>query len=170
MRYHNITHDDMKNGNGLRVVLWLSGCNHHCDGCQNPITWNPCDGILFDEKAKRELFDQLDKDYISGITFSGGDPLHESNISGVKKLIREIKDKYPSKDIWVYTGYYYNDIVCLYPERFELIKLCDILVDGEFIKELADTNYHWAGSTNQNIIDIRKTLLNSRVTLYEESN
>lgn len=70
MRYHNITKDDMKNGDGLRVVLWLAGCEHHCPGCQNPITWNPEDGLEFDEAAKKEIFDQLDKDYVSGITFS----------------------------------------------------------------------------------------------------
>ena len=76
MRYHNITKDDMLNGDGLRVVLWVAGCSHHCKGCQNPITWDPDGGIPFDEAAKQEIFEQLDKDYISGITFSGGDPLH----------------------------------------------------------------------------------------------
>lgn len=87
MRYHNITKDDMKNGDGLRVVLWLSGCSHKCPGCHNPITWDPNDGLLFDDAAKKEIFDQLDKDYISGITFSGGDPLHEANYEEVGKLI-----------------------------------------------------------------------------------
>ena len=79
MRYHNITKDDMLNGDGLRVVLWVAGCGHHCKGCQNPITWDPNGGIPFDDAAKAEIFEQLDKDYISGITFSGGDPLHEAN-------------------------------------------------------------------------------------------
>ena len=73
MRYHNITKDDMLNGDGLRAVLWLAGCEHHCKGCQNPITWDPKGGIEFDEAAKAELFELLEKDYISGITFSGGD-------------------------------------------------------------------------------------------------
>lgn len=79
MRYHNITKDDMLNGDGLRVVLWVAGCSHCCEQCQNPITWDPNGGLLFDEEAKKEIFDQLDKPYISGITFSGGDPLHPAN-------------------------------------------------------------------------------------------
>ena len=80
MRYHDITKDDMLNGDGLRVVLWVAGCSHHCKGCQNPITWDPEGGVLFDESAKQEIFEQLDKPYIEGITFSGGDPLHEKNV------------------------------------------------------------------------------------------
>ena len=83
MRYHNITKDDMLNGDGLRVVLWVAGCGHHCKGCQNPITWDPNGGIPFDDAAKAEIFEQLDKDYISGITFSGGDPLYEANRADV---------------------------------------------------------------------------------------
>ena len=79
MNYHNITKDDMKNGDGLRVVLWVAGCSHHCPNCQNPVTWDPDDGILFDKNARKELLDIISQDYISGITFSGGDPLFESN-------------------------------------------------------------------------------------------
>lgn len=79
MRYHNITKDDMLNGDGLRVVLWLAGCTHHCKNCQNPITWDPNGGIPFDEDAKQEIFEELEKDYVDGITFSGGDPLLEQN-------------------------------------------------------------------------------------------
>ena len=95
INYHDITHDDMYNGDGLRVVLWLSGCSHHCYNCQNPQTWNPNNGIPFDEDAKQEIFEELSKDYISGITLSGGDPLNEHNIIEVLSLIREIRDKYP---------------------------------------------------------------------------
>ena len=104
MRYHNITKDDMLNGDGLRVVLWVAGCDHCCKGCQNHVTWDPDGGLPFDEAAKQEIFDQLDKSYISGITFSGGDPLHNANRLGVRALINEIKEKYPDKTIWVYTG------------------------------------------------------------------
>ena len=92
MRYHNITKDDMLNGDGLRVVLWVAGCGHHCKGCQNPITWDPNGGIPFDDAAKAEIFEQLDKDYISGITFSGGDPLYEANRADVTALAKEIKE------------------------------------------------------------------------------
>ena len=110
MRYHNITKDDMLNGDGLRVVLWVAGCGHHCKGCQNPITWDPNGGIPFDDAAKAEIFEQLDKDYISGITFSGGDPLYEANRADVTALAKEIKERYPKKDIWVYTGYEWESV------------------------------------------------------------
>ena len=104
MRYHNITKDDMLNGDGLRVVLWVAGCSHCCKECQNPITWDPAGGLPFDEAAKQEIFEQLDKSYISGITFSGGDPLHAANRLDVRNLMAEIKQKYPDKTIWLYTG------------------------------------------------------------------
>lgn len=90
INYHNITHDDMNNGDGLRVVLWLSGCSHHCFNCQNPQTWDPDSGIPFDELAKQEIFNELSKNYISGITLSGGDPLHENNLSEVLSLTQFI--------------------------------------------------------------------------------
>ena len=95
MRYHNITKDDMLNGDGLRVVLWVAGCGHHCKECHNPITWDPDGGLPFDEAAKQEIFEELGKPYISGITFSGGDPLHPANITEVTALAKEIKKKYP---------------------------------------------------------------------------
>ena len=94
MRYHNITKDDMLNGDGLRVVLWVAGCEHHCPNCQNPVTWDINGGLEFDEVAKKEIFDELEKNYVSGITFSGGDPLHTQNRKDVGALIEEIKEKF----------------------------------------------------------------------------
>ena len=148
MNYHNITHDDMSNGDGLRVVLWLAGCEHHCDGCQNPITWNPDDGLRFDDRAKFEIFKELEKEYIAGITFSGGDPLHENNVEGVLKLIKEIRQKFPNKTVWLYTGYKLEELTGI---RKEVAHSCDVVVDGKFVKKLADVNYPWAGSTNQKV-------------------
>lgn len=98
MRYHNITKDDMLNGDGLRVVLWLAGCTHHCKNCQNPITWDPNGGIPFDEDAKQEIFEELEKDYVDGITFSGGDPLLEQNREELTGLIREIRSLFSGED------------------------------------------------------------------------
>ena len=92
MRYHNITKDDMLNGDGLRVVLWVSGCDHCCKECHNPITWDPNGGLVFDEEAKEELFEELKKDYVSGITFSGGDPLYAGNREDVLKLAKDYVD------------------------------------------------------------------------------
>ena len=100
----------MLNGDGLRVVLWVAGCNHCCKECQNPITWDPDGGLLFDESAKQEIFEQLEKPYISGITFSGGDPMHPVNRADVRELMSEIREKYPTKTIWMYTGDSWEDI------------------------------------------------------------
>ena len=138
MNYHNITYPDMNNGDGLRVVLWLSGCSHHCYNCQNPQTWEANSGIPFDESAKKELFRELDKDYISGLTLTGGDPLFESNLDGVLDLVTEFNKRYnfqkvdsanpckmgvseaensnefrllfPNKSIWLYSGYQWSEI------------------------------------------------------------
>ena len=91
----------MLNGDGLRVVLWVAGCNHCCRECQNPITWDPDGGLIFDEAAKQEIYEELDKDYVSGITFSGGDPLFETNREELTAFVREIKTRYPDKTIWL---------------------------------------------------------------------
>lgn len=143
----------MLNGDGLRVVLWLSGCDHCCKECQNPITWDPDGGILFDEAAKKELFDQLDQEYISGITFSGGDPLHPANRLDVRSLVQEIREKYPDKTIWLYTGSDWKDIW-----HYPMMKNIDVVVDGEFKVELKDNKLLWKGSSNQRVIDVQATL------------
>lgn len=177
INYHNITHDDMNNGNGLRVVLWLSGCSHHCYNCQNPQTWNPDSGIPFDESAKQEIFTELSKDYISGITFSGGDPLYEQNLDEVLKLVKQIRISFPEKSIWLYTGYSYSDIFrgqssCLSQEglnnfkRREIIKLCNIMVDGEYIDAQKDLSLKFRGSKNQNCIDVKQSLAKNKMILY----
>lgn len=153
MRYHNITKDDMLNGDGLRVVLWVAGCSHCCKGCQNPMTWDPNGGILFDDAAKQEIFEQLDKPYISGITFSGGDPLHVANREDVEKLMAQIKEKYPNKTIWLYTGDSWQNIA-----HYSLMKYVDVLVDGEFKQDLKDVTLLWKGSSNQRVIDVQATL------------
>ena len=153
MRYHNITKDDMLNGDGLRVVLWVSGCSHCCKGCQNPITWDVNGGVVFDESAKQEIFDQLDKPYISGITFSGGDPLHSANRMDVRTLMAEIKEKYPNKTIWLYTGDVWENVM-----HYPMMRYVDVLVDGEFMIEKRDIKLMWKGSSNQRVIDVQKSL------------
>jgi anaerobic ribonucleoside-triphosphate reductase activating protein len=154
MRYHNITKDDMLNGDGLRVVLWVSGCSHCCKECHNSITWDPDGGLLFDEAAKQEIFSQLDKSYISGITFSGGDPLHAANRLDVRNLMEEIKERYPDKTIWLYTGDMWEDIF-----HYPLLQFVDVLVDGEFKVDLKDPKLLWKGSSNQRVIDVQKSLM-----------
>lgn len=161
MRYHNITRDDMLNGDGLRVVLWVAGCSHCCRDCQNPQTWDPNGGIPFDQAAKEELYEQLEKSYISGITFSGGDPLHKSNITEVTGLAREIREKYPEKTIWLYTGSRWESI-----QKEEIVRYLDVCVDGEFIVEEKDTSLKWKGSANQRVIDVKRTMETGRVVLH----
>ena len=166
----------MMNGSGLRVVLWLSGCEHHCYNCQNPITWDINGGIPFDESAKEELFRELNKDYISGITFSGGDPLHEVNLDGVLDLVTTVKEKFPTKTIWLYTGYEFESI--FFPllinkmpsieekKRINIVKQCDVLVDGKYIDSQRNVQAWWRGSNNQKVIDIQKSLKENKIVLY----
>ena len=158
MNYHNITKDDMLNGDGLRVVLWTAGCTHCCDGCQNPETWDVAGGIPFDEAAERELFDDLAPEYVSGITFSGGDPLHPFNREEVLRLAKKVKETYPNKTVWLYTGFLWEEI----KDNIDLTYI-DVLVDGEFVKELNDNNLQWVGSSNQRIIDVQKTLKEGKI-------
>lgn len=161
MNYHNITKDDMLNGDGLRVVLWVAGCSHYCSECQNPVTWDPNGGIPFDQAAREEVFAELSKDYISGITFSGGDPLYSSNEPEITKLARQIRESFPLKTIWLYTGYTWEEI-----KDREILQYLDVLVDGRYVKEKRDTLLHWRGSANQRVIDVKKTLEQGRVVLH----
>ena len=179
MRYHNITKDDMLNGDGLRVVLWVAGCSHGCRECQNPITWDPNGGLPFTDSERAEIFAELDKDYISGITFSGGDPLHPSNIAEVTALAREIREKsnistvtafakkirekYPNKTIWLYTGSLWEEI-----QQYEIIHYLDVCVDGEFQVDKKEVRLKWKGSSNQRVIDVQASLRENRVVLYTE--
>ena len=163
MKYHNITHDDMLNGQGLRVVLWVSGCNHRCDECQNSITWDVNNGVEFDEDAEKELLDDLKKNYVEGVTFSGGDPLHTQNRDEITRLAKKIKDEFPSKDIWLYTGYLWEEI-----KDLEIVKYIDVLVDGPFKKEVKDVKLHWKGSANQRVIDVKKTIDSGKVVVLED--
>ena len=161
MNYHDITKDDMLNGEGLRVVLWVSGCNHHCKGCQNPQTWDENSGIPFDEQAENELFEALKPDYISGLTFCGGSPLYPKNRETVTRLAKKFREIYhDKKNIWCYTGYKYEEV-----KDLEIMQYIDVLVDGEFIEELKDENYHWAGSLNQRVINIRETRKRGEIVL-----
>ena len=160
MRYHNITKDDMLNGDGLRVVLWVAGCEHCCKGCQNPITWDAAGGLAFDEAAKAEIFEQLDKNYISGITFSGGDPLHPANRIDVRNLAMEIKEKYPNKTLWLYTGYTWEEIA-----QFPIMKYLDVVVEGPFVLEKRDVKLLWKGSDNQRVVDVKRTLAGEDITV-----
>lgn len=162
MNYHKITKDDMLNGTGLRVVLWVSGCSLHCPNCHNPETHNPNSGMLFDDVTEKELLDSLKPDYINGITMSGGHPLEEYNYPEVLHLCKKIRSLYPTKTIWVYTGFTWEGI-----KDLEIMKYIDVLVDGRFIESLKDSKLHWKGSSNQRVIDVQKTLDKNEIVLYD---
>lgn len=182
MNYHLIKTDDMLNGSGLRVVLFLSGCSHRCRSCHNPETWDAKSGKAFGEAELANIFDQMNNDYISGLTLSGGDPLYEGNLEDVLSLCEAVREVYGnSKTIWVYSGYTWDDIYSYngvivddvaakvyndYILRRRILSLCDVLVDGLFEQDKEDVNYPWAGSTNQRVIDVQKTLETDKITLW----
>lgn len=180
MNYHMIRSDDMLNGDGLRVVLFVSGCSHRCADCHNPETWDKDSGKPFTEESLAGILKELDNDYISGITFSGGDPLNENNVDSIYELISIIKTMYEGKKtIWLYSGYTWNQVFNpittdgldserdnVINKRKQIVKMCDVFVDGRFNKELADVNYPWAGSTNQKVINVKESLKKGEIVLW----
>ena len=164
MRINGIEQCSMTNGVGLRTVLWVSGCEHKCKGCQNPCTWDPNSGEDFTSEKKELLYKYLDNKYIKGITFSGGDPLHPNNRGEVGKLILDIKANYPSKDIWLYTGYTWEEVKEL---NLDYLRYIDVLVDGRFILNKRNVNLRWCGSSNQRVIDVKESLKEGKIILFE---
>ena len=162
LNYSKINKVDLANGEGVRVTLFVSGCTCHCKGCFNKETWDFNSGVPFDENAKKELFEALDKPYIQGVTFSGGHPLENENISTVYELCKEIKEKFPTKDIWLYTGYKFEDIT-----SYLIMKYIDVLVDGRYIEEERDVSLPFCGSKNQRVILVQESLQKGKVVLYE---
>lgn len=156
MNYHKIEKISIANGTGIRTVLWVSGCTHHCKGCHNPQTWDVASGKLFDEEAKKELFEALSNSWNSGLTLSGGDPLHPVNRDFVTILAREVKEKFPEKTIWMYTGYTYEDV-----KDLEVMKYIDVVVDGKFVEDLKDISIKFRGSSNQRIIYLKEQYVES---------
>ena len=157
MNFLQITHCDQLNGEGNRVVLWVAGCSHCCKGCQNAYSQDPNIGVKFDDKAKEEIFKDLATDWCAGITFSGGDPLFINNRKEIIALSKEIKEKFPTKTIWLYTGYTWSEILAD-ESMSEVLKFVDVLCDGEYIEELRDVDLYWVGSKNQNVIDVKKRI------------
>lgn len=165
MNYHNINHCDMLNGDGIRVSLWVSGCKCKCNGCQNPQTWSFDSGILFDTEALQELYEALNKPYIKGLTLTGGNPLDSA--PEILQICKSVKEKFPNKDIWLYSGYTFEQIQQCEVKMY-ILEYVDILVDGPYIEEQRDISLHWVGSSNQRVIDIQKTIQQGKVVLYEK--
>lgn len=169
MRYHNITKADMLNGEGLRVVLWVSGCSHKCPGCQNAITWNPDDGVEFDDDTIKEIYHELDQDWCSGLTLSGGDPLFLGNRKTIRDLVMNVKQLYKDKTIWSYTGYTWEELIAqreVDKNLDDILNCIDVLLEGKFVMKLHDDRLHYVGSSNQRIIDVKKSIEEGKVVLY----
>ena len=153
------------NGPGLRCVIWVAGCENYCQGCHNPETWDYQAGHILQEEEWQLIKSQLASAEISGITFTGGDPLAPHNRAATAVLCAAIKDLYPNKTIWIYTGYIFDDVR-------EYLRDVDVLVDGPYIETLNPTpdKIKWRGSTNQRVIDVQESLAEGRIMEYLDFN
>ena len=168
----------MLNGDGLRTVLWVSGCQQKCFNCQNPQTWDFDSGIPFTDETMQELLDDLSQSYISGITLSGGHPLEPQNLDTVYKIVKTVKEKFPNKSIWLYTGYTweeilekdksYEDLEVNSISPLDIVKYCDVLVDGKYKDDKRDITLAWRGSSNQRVINIQESLKQNKIVLWCE--
>ena len=164
MYYSEIKKTDIANGLGVRVTLFVSGCNRHCKNCFNKETWSFTNGKPFDADTERELMEALAPSYINGLTLLGGEPMEPQNQAALLPFVRRVKERFPSKDLWCYTGCTLErDLLSPSPYRCdatdELLGLIDTLVDGEFIEERKNLKLMFRGSDNQRIIDMRRTRL-----------
>ena len=163
MKYNRIRKMDISNGPGIRVSIFMQGCEFHCKDCFNPETWDFKCGNEFTDETINEVLNLCDYDHIIGLTILGGEPMHPINIEGTTKLAKLFKEKFPDKNLWVWTGFLYEGI-----KDKEVFKYIDVLVDGQFKTELFSPKLRWRGSSNQRVIDIKETIKNGEITLYED--
>ena len=174
MHYGELKKCDIANGAGVRVTLFVSGCTNHCPDCFQPQTWDFCYGREFTDATTAEIFAELDKPFISGLTVLGGEPFEPRNQRDLLPLLREVREKYPQKDIWCFTGFRLEDELLRdgsYPrcEVTDALLACiDILVDGRFVKELKDISLQFRGSRNQRVIDMARTRETGQVAIWEK--
>lgn len=171
MNYGEIKNCDIANGEGVRVTLFVSGCTHHCKGCFNPMTWDFDFGQEFTEETEKTILDMLAPSYIMGLTLLGGEPMEPVNQRGLLPLLKKVRELYPEKTVWCYSGYLF-DKELLGESRArcevtdELLSYIDVLVDGEFVLEKKNITLQFRGSENQRIIDVKKSLAEGGVVLY----
>ena len=175
MNYATIKWTDIANGEGVRVSLFVSGCTHRCKNCFNEIAWDFNYGEPFDDDIQERILKELGSDFIAGLSLLGGEPLEPQNQLALYPFIKKVKEKYPQKSIWCYTGFTFDVATGELKETRkntgvtkDLISLFDVLVDGAFIEELKDIRLKFRGSSNQRIIDVQKTLKNNECILYME--
>lgn len=170
-----VTGPDINNGPGFRVTIWVSGCTHACPGCQNKHTWKYGQGHKLDDMVpyhitcKEKILNLIGDKHIDGVTISGGDPLDQSAqaLKELAKFLSNIKKRYPEKSIWLYTGYFIEDLKN-YPYK-EVIKNCDVIIDGPYVKEKRNITIPFRGSTNQRIIDVQKSFKENKICIINDS-
>ena len=163
MHYNKIRKMDISNGIGVRVSIFLQGCDFHCPNCFNSETWDFNGGNEFTDDVINHILELCDKSYISGLSILGGEPLHPKNIDGTLKLCKEFKSKFHDKTIWIWTGFLIDKII-----NKEILNYIDVLVDGQFKQEEYDPNIKWRGSKNQRVIDVQKTLKHNKIIVIED--
>lgn len=168
MNYADIKKIDVANGEGVRVSVFVSGCNHHCKGCFNQCAWDFNYGKKFTEKEEQQIIDYMNHDYISGLSLLGGEPLEPRNQEGLLPLVKKVKEKFPNKNIWCYTGFdFEKDVVGKMAKdnetTRELLKYIDVIVDGKFEEDKRDLKLQFRGSSNQKIVDVKKSLQTGQI-------
>ena len=170
MKYASIKKRDVANGPGVRVSLFVSGCNHHCKGCFNKEAWDFNYGKDFTNATIDEIIDLLKPDYVSGLSLLGGEPFEFINQQGLLPLLKRVKEIYPKKTIWAYSGFLYEELIKMpYEETKKILNLINVLVDGKFVEDLKDPMLYFRGSSNQRIIDIKKTKKVKKIVLHEKN-
>lgn len=162
MNYGELKKITIENGTGVRVSLFVSGCRNHCFNCIQPETWDFTYGMPFTEITVQEIIKDMEPDYIAGLTILGGDPMEPENEPEVLELCKKVKDVYPDKTIWLYTGYLFENFI-----GHELYNWVDIIVDGRFEEDLKNLTLPFRGSSNQRIIDVKASVENGKVVLME---
>ena len=175
MHYATIKWTDIANGEGVRISLFVSGCTHHCKNCFNQIAWDFEYGELFTQEVQEKIFKELSSPFIAGISLLGGEPLEPQNQAVLYPFLRELKKRFPNKTIWCYTGCVLDEVSGLLTDENknisvtkDLISLFDVLVDGPFVEEKKDIRLKFRGSSNQRVIDVKKTLASKQCVLYLE--
>lgn len=173
MKYATIKDYDISNGLGIRISLFVSGCTHKCPGCFNEVAWDFQYGEEFDKCVEDKLIKMLEPSYIAGLTLLGGEPFEVANQKALLPFIKRVKETYPNKNIWAFTGYLFDkDLLNQSRARCEvtdeLLTYIDVLVDGPFILSKKDIALKFRGSDNQRIIDVKKSLSENKVILIEE--
>lgn len=172
MNYADIKRYDIANGPGVRVSLFVSGCTHRCKNCFNKEAWDFSYGTPFTEETEELLLSYLDRSYVKGLTLLGGEPFERENQKALVPFLRKVKERFPEKDIWAFSGYdFEKDITgCMLREwetTEELLSMIDVLVDGEFIEEQKSLNLRFKGSANQRTILVQESLSTGKIILYD---